>query len=189
VPRKSLVLGKVLGTAVPLALLLVPAAVRGVAAIALNRGGASLLASGPRLALMAAAYLLYFAVWLAISLAVSARASSSRLALVVLIGLWFVTTLVAPRIVSDLARRAHPAPTAVELAAAIEADKKKLPEWDARVAAIEARLLEQYGVATAAELPVNPQGVALEEGEADDTAVYERNFGSLTAIYERQNRF
>ncbi len=189
VPRRSLVLGKILGTAVPLALLLVPATLVGILAIALNRGSAALLASGSRLALMATAYLLYFAVWLAISLAVSARASSSRLALVALIGLWFVTTLVAPRIVSDLARRAHPAPTAVELAAAIEADKKKLPEWDARVAAIEFRLLKQYGVATTAELPVNPQGVALEEGEADDTAVYERNLGALMEHYERQNRF
>lgn len=189
VPRRGLVLGKALGTALPLALLLVPATLVGVLAIALDRGSGALLASGPRLALMAAAYLLYFAVWLAISLAVSARASSSRLALVTLVGFWFVTTLVAPRIVSDLARRAHPAPTAVGLAAAIAEDQKKLPEWDARVAAIEARLLKQYGAATTAELPVNPQGIALDEGEADDTAIYERHFGALMDVYERQNRF
>lgn len=189
VPRRSLVAGKVLGTAIPLALLLGPATLVGVFAIALNHGSGALLASGSRLALMAAAYLLYLAVWLAISLAVSARASSSRLALVTLIGFWFVTTLVAPRIVSDLARRAHPAPTAVDLAAAIEEDRQKLPEWEDRVAAIEARLLRQYGTATLAELPVNPQGIALEEGEADDTAIYDRHFGALMDVYERQNRF
>ena len=188
VPRRSLVAGKVLGTAVPLALLLGPATLVGVLAIALNRGSA-LLASGERLALMAVAYLLYFAFWLAVSLTVSARASSSRLALAVLIGFWFVTTLVAPRAVSDLARQAHPAPTAVDLAAAIDADQKKLPEWEGRVATIEARLLRQYGTATPAELPMNPQGVALEEGEADDTAIYDRHFGALMDIYERQNRF
>lgn len=188
VPRRDLVPGKLLGTAAPLALLLGPATVLGVLAIVLNRGSGALLASGPRLVWMVAAYLAYFAVWLGLTLAVSARASSSRLALVALIGLWFVTTLVAPRVVSDLARRAAPPPTAVELAVAIEADREKLPEWDARVAAIEARLLKQHGVATTAELPVNPQGVALEEGEADDTAIYDRHFGALMDIYERQNR-
>jgi ABC-2 type transport system permease protein len=114
VSKTQLTLGKALGVAAPLALLLIPATVLGVAAMALNAGVTSMWLSLPRLAVMSACYLAYFAIFIGLALIVSARASSARTALVVLLGFWFLNSLVAARLVTDVGKAAYPTPTAVE---------------------------------------------------------------------------
>ena len=107
VGRSELGLGKALGIAGALALLLVPAAVVGAAALVVGSPGpaASALARG---AVLAGVYLAYFAAFVGLSLAVSAWARSGRTALVVLLAVWVVNGLVAPRVAVDLSRWIHP---------------------------------------------------------------------------------
>ncbi len=81
--------------------LLLPAIVIGVAAMALH-GASSLAFDLPRALVMIVAYSVYFAVFIGLSLMVSARASSSRMALVVLLGFWFFNCLIAARLASEL---------------------------------------------------------------------------------------
>ena len=66
---------------------------------------ASALARG---AVLAGVYLAYFAAFVGLSLAVSAWARSGRTALVVLLAVWVVNGLVAPRVAVDLSRWIHP---------------------------------------------------------------------------------
>ena len=77
VGRSSLALGKALGVAGALALLLVPAAIVGAAALVVGSPGpaASALARGT---VLAGVYLAYFAAFVGLSLAVSARAPARR---------------------------------------------------------------------------------------------------------------
>jgi ABC-2 type transport system permease protein len=117
--RRDLALGKALGIASPLLLLLIPAAAIGVAAMALNSGTQSIAMDLPRLGVMIAVYVIYFAVLIGLALIVSALAPSSRMALVVLLGFWFFNCLVAARIASDTAKSAHPAPSAIQFNQAI----------------------------------------------------------------------
>jgi ABC-2 type transport system permease protein len=182
---RTLMAGKLLGLAAPIAIVGGAAAVGGVAALALL-GGDGGLQSLPRASLLIAVYLAYFAVWLALGLAVSALAPSSRVALVVLLAAWFVNGFLAPRSAATLARTLHPTPSGQELQQAIDADLEQLTPWDELVRTTREALLAEHRVARPEDLPINPEGVALIRGEEADTAVYERHHRRLVASYGRQ---
>lgn len=191
VRKRDLLYGKALGVSAALALLLVPAAILGVLALSLSADGA-LPPSGGKLVLMTGGFLTYFAVFVGVSLAVSAFAPSSRLALVILLGFWIVNGFVAPRAASDLAKRLHPSPSTFEFTKLVNRDLKNgidghSPE-DRRRAELEARVLAQYGVGRVEDLPVNFDGVVLQESEEYGNRVFDRHYASLWDTFERQNR-
>jgi ABC-2 type transport system permease protein len=192
VKRSDLALGKAAGIAAALGLLLAPAAVLGVIGIALSSENGSFFASMPRMGLMTASYLLYFASFLGVSLAVSARTRSSRVALVVLLGFWIFNGLVAPRAVSDLAKALHPTPSAFEFQQRIEMAIQNGLDGnepaEKRTAALRERLLAQYRVSRVEDLPVNFRGLALQEGEEYGNRVFDRYFTELWETFRRQEQ-
>ncbi len=187
VSRRELAVGKALGVAVALALLLVPAAILGAAAITLGSPGP---AAPPfaRGTVLAVSYLAYFGVFVALSLAVSAWVRSARTALVALLGIWAFNGLVIPRVAVDLSKWLHPTPSAVEFARTLETEMREgvpgLQPPDRN--ATEARLLEEHGVETVEELPLNLAGVQLQESEEYANQIFDRNHGSLWRQFERQ---
>jgi ABC-2 type transport system permease protein len=189
VRRRDVALGKALGTALPLLVVLVPLTLLGVLALAWTSGEEVTRATAPRLALMTGAYLLYFTVFIGLGLVASAAFRSSRLALVVLLGFWFVNGFLAPRVFADLGRRLYPTPSAHKLMMAIAEERTGHVSWAEFKKGIEERLMAQYGVSRVEDLPVNPEGVALEEGEARDTEVFERHLSRIYGGHERQQRF
>lgn len=192
VRRSDLAAGKALGVAVALGLLLVPATAVGVAALALAAENGSFAASLPRMAWMGVFYLLYFAAFVGISLAVSARARSSRVALVTLLGFWILNGLVMPKVASDLAKAAHPTPSAFEFARRMElALKNGVDGHDPqskRAEELKQRLLRQYKVDRIELLPVNFSGLSLQEGEEYGNLVFDRHYGQLWDTFRRQER-
>jgi ABC-2 type transport system permease protein len=192
VPRRDLVVGKALGIAVVLGTLLVPATVVGVAALVLGSSGPTWAWAAPRLALMVMGYLLYFGIFIGVSLAVSAAARTSRLALLILLGFWIVNGLVAPRAASDLAEQMHPTPSAVEFAAAIQDDIRR---WgnphdlsDPRSIAIQKDVMERYGVNRVEDLPISLAGIALQAGEEHGYTIFDRHYANLYEQFRRQER-
>ena len=185
--RRELAVGKSLGIAGALALLLVPAAVVGAAALVVGSPGpaASPLARGT---VLAGVYLAYFTAFLALSLAVSAWARSSRTALVILLGVWVMNGLVAPRVAVDLSKWLHPTPSAVEFARTMERELadgvQEIPRPDR--AALTERLLNQYGVERVEDLPINESGIYLQESEEFGNRIFDRNYGALWDTFERQ---
>ncbi len=141
---------------------------------------------------MVAAYLLYFAVFVALSLAVSAKASSSRLALVVLLGFWIVNGLLAPRAVTDVARTLHPSPSSVEFTTGIQAALANgldgQSPTEARTAAYQQEVLAEYGVESLDELPVNFAGLRFQKSEEMGNEVFDYYYGDLNDTFESQNR-
>ena len=193
VKQTDLILGKALGVAAALGALLVPATAVGVVALALGAEEGSLLASAPRLLLMGMSYLLYFGVFVGVSLAVSALAPSSRLALVILLAFWILNGLVAPRAAADLAKRLHPTPSAFAFAKAIEDDLARGIDGhnpaDRRAEELKRRVLAQYGVSRVEDLPVNFAGISLQEGEEYGNLVFDRHYTRLWDTFQRQNQF
>lgn len=116
-PPRVLVAGKALGITAALGALLAPALLLGAAVVWGFRGGGD--ASGGRVLAMALSYLAYFAAFVAITLAVSAHARSSRSSLVALLGFWVAAALIAPRAASDIAALIAPAPSQARVAEAI----------------------------------------------------------------------
>ncbi|MGQ0620487.1 MAG: ABC transporter permease [Panacagrimonas sp.] len=191
VPRRRLVIGKALGLTAALAIILLPLTLIGATAIllaGLDHGdtGIDLL----RLVLLSLSYLLYFTAFAGITLAVSARASSSRASLVLLLGFWLLASLLLPRLAVDAADHFAPVPTVSAFAKAVAEDIKNGvsghdPE-DARLDAVKQELFKKYGVSRVEDLPINFDGIDLAEGERYGNIVMDRHFGALWRQYGRQ---
>ena len=185
--RLELAMGKALGIAAALALLLVPAAIVGAAGIVVGSPGpaASPLVRG---AVLTGVYLAYFATFIGLSLAVSAKAPSARAALVVLLGVWVVNGLVAPRVAVDLSKWLYPTPSAVEFANNMGQEMSDGVDGIQRPdrAATTQELLDQYKLENAEDLPINAIGVFLQKSEEFGNQIFDRNYGSLWNTFERQ---
>lgn len=192
VPPAQLAWGKALGVGASLALIAVPAALLGSAALVLAGSNGDYGAAWPRFAGMALSYLLYFVMFIALSLAVSARMKTARGALVLLLGFWVVNALLSPRVAASLSQRVHPAPGAFQFARNIELDLARHSDGhDAgkHTAKLLAETLQKYQVSKVEDLPVSFIGIRLEDGEAQGNKVYDARFGELWDDYEKQGRF
>jgi ABC-2 type transport system permease protein len=190
IPPAKLAGGKALGVAAALGTLLVPAAILGSVALALGAAEGTMGIEWPRIALMVVAYLAYFGVFVAVSLVVSARAPSSRVALFVLLAFWAANSLVAPRVFTDVARRAAPTPSAFEFITAVDTDLKKGLDGHNpgdRAEALKQQVLAKYGVASVDSLPVNFDAISMQQGEEDANRVFDKHYGALYDAYQRQN--
>jgi ABC-2 type transport system permease protein len=188
VTRRALVLGKALGTAAALALVVVPATLLGVIALAYSSEFGGLREDLPRATLLTGAYLLYFVSFVAVSLGVSARARSSRTALVVLLAFWFVNSLIVTRAAADLAAWLHPAPSAIEFQQAMAEDLADTTETRRRLDVRRQELMRQYNVQSMDAVPVNFSGISLQEGEEHGNEVFDRHYGRIFGVYAAQNR-
>jgi ABC-2 type transport system permease protein len=188
----DLLLGKALAGAGVLMALLVLASAGLAAGLALF--GSDHLAEGtgtfPRLAGLVLAYGLYLIGFLALAMAVSARAKSSRAALVGLLVFWLLNSFLVPRWVTDVVRNADPLPTALAFREAIAEDKKALfghDESHPGFLAFRDRVLKQYNVARVEDLPVSFRGLSLREDDEAGYRMFDRHFGRLQDQVERQD--
>lgn len=193
VKKSDLALGKAAGITAALGLLLVPATVIGVIALGLASDNGSFTPSLPRLGLMIVGYLLYFGVFIGVSLTVSALASSARAALVILLGFWIMNGLIAPRAASDLARRLHPTPSSFEFAKAMQEDNEKGLDGHSpankRAAEFKQAVLKQYGVTKEEELPISFAGLSLQQSEEEGNKVFDKHYARLWDAFQRQDRW
>lgn len=181
--------GKAAGSVLGLVVLVVPAALIGVyllAAGVAHEGDATLA----RFAAMSAAYLVYLGGFVAMALAVSAVTSSSRLSLLVLMGVWIVSSLLVPRAAASLAEAWHPTPSLEAFLRQMQIDQQEGLDGHeppgAREAEVKRALLQRYGVQSEAELPLNLTGYMLQQSEEHGNVVFDRRFGELREIYLRQ---
>ncbi len=192
VPPRRLLLGKVLGLSAGLGAALVPALAVGAAAAAWLGGAGGDPGTPARLAALALAFLIYFVVWIFVTLAASARAASSRSALVGLLALWVATALIVPRAATDVAARFAPVPSAHELQGAVARSLAEgVPgsgEREERVAAITETILERQGFAGAETLMDASllQGIELQAEAAFENEVLDHHHGAYAAALARQ---
>ncbi len=162
-PRDVFV-GKSMALALIAAIMLLPAALALgwlVIAEAAPAGAALALFGG---------FAVYLAIWVLIVAIASTLASSARIALLSLIGIWAVVVVLAPRLAPDIALGSTPLKTRLETDIAIAQDLRRLGDShnpdDPFFAAFKARTLRQFGVTRIEDLPVNFRGLVAMEGEA-----------------------
>ena len=190
VNRRDLALGKALGVAGALGLLLVPATALGSAALASAQADA---ASGGllRALAMASAYLIYLGSFVGVTLAVSARARSARFALITLLAFWVFVCLMAPRAATDLARRLHPTPSAQEFATALAEDKDvgiQGMDYDDYLERRRTELLAEYNAERIEDLPINYNGWRLQVSEEYGNQFFDQHYARLWDQFEAQDR-
>ncbi len=183
--------GKIVGLALALGILLVPAAIVGALALLMaGPGGGAVGDEMVRYGLLLVTYLTYFAVFVLLAVAASALAPSSRVALGLLLCFWIMNGIVAPRVASDLARGLVPLPSSLEFQASIQRDLAEgfddhTPR-DVRRRMLRDSVTVAHGVSDVAELPFNFAGLSFQSGEEFGNLVFDRRFGELAERVERQ---
>jgi len=192
ISRSNLIFGKTIGFLAALLLLLVPAVIVGITALALATENDVLLSSFPRFVLLCLGYLLYFGAFIGIALTVSAVASSVRTSLIILLGFWIFSCLLVPRFANDTAEKLYKTPTAPEFWAAVDTDMKQGIDGhnaaNERTKELEKKILEQYGVSKVEDLPINFNGIALNAGEEYAAEIFDKHYAALWQNYYAQER-
>lgn len=163
--------GKALALLGVVAVFLLPLALLAAYAVA---AGEAMLAS----ALLVGAYALYLAVWAALVLAVSLLVRARSVALGALVFIWLVVIMVVPRIGINTASTLVDAPGKIESDLVMLAEERKLGDGhnaaDPAFEQLKQNLLDQYGVNTVEELPVNYRGVVASYSEERLTELLNR---------------
>lgn len=145
-----------------------------------------------RLGSILGAYGLFLATLALVAVLVSAYSSSSKTALVRLIGLWLLWAIVLPRSTQALGNYWHPSPSKVEFEARVEQDLIKEGDShnpdDPHYKAIKDSLLAAYKIDSVQQLPFNYSGFIMSEGERISAEIYNRQWHQLLAVYTQQNR-
>lgn len=181
---RALLQGKALALAGVAALALLPLLLS-----ALWLGAATPAESLPLLVLVAG-HASYLAFWVCLIVAVSALVRQSRSALIVLIGLWALLTVLLPRLATDVAVSALPAPNQAEVDIRLQAELRTVGDShninDPGFRSFQQQVLEQYGVASIELLPVNYRGLVSLQGEAESSAVMDRLAAEQHALQREQ---
>lgn len=194
VDQRVLGRGKAIALTAAIAGLLAPAALLIVGVLwALGGGDGDTLL---RVGLLLSTYGLYFAIFGGLTLYASARARSSRAALVTLIGVWGLFSLVLPRAAGELAGWMSPLPSRAELAREIGvALEKGLDGETDREAAIEritGELMAEDGIADAGMLMADEMfsvGFELRAEARWENAIFDHFIGELDDRIARQERW
>ena len=182
----ALLFGKWLALVIAVGILLLPA----LAASAWLLGPPDHADETVRTALYGLGLLVYYAVFAALAVALSARLRSSRSALLLLLCMWMTAVWVVPRLGAAAADAWLPVPTGEAFAAAVAHDMQHGLPGDAdaagRLAAFEAQLLGDNGVTRLEDLPFGANAARRIFRDAYATRVYALHFGQLWNRYAAQ---
>ncbi len=187
VSKTSVILGKIVGVWLSVGLLLLPLFLVGLGVIFTTNYQAEDLS---RYALIFLTYLLYFGVFINISVLFSSFAKSSTIALVGLIGCWIVSCLLVPKLTSNLSKYLHPTPSAMEYQASLKESLEKGLDghnpYNEFAKAFQDSVLKANQVDSIQKLPFNYSGLIMQAGEEHERFVYDKHVQQLNNIYLAQ---
>ncbi|MDX2051083.1 MAG: DUF3526 domain-containing protein [Polyangiaceae bacterium] len=193
VEPRSLLVGKLLGLLLALAALLIPAFALCVVGVSVF-GGALEVGGWGRLFALVLVYGSYVVLWANLTLWASARAKSSRGALVTLLGIWVSVSLIVPRVATDIAMVLSRVPSEAVLSARVKASLNEgVPGGTAREARVNEfseKLLLQYGFKGAETLMDASllNGLELQAEALFENEVLDHHYAELGAALDRQER-
>lgn len=143
-----------------------------------------------RFSLLSFSYLCYFLLLSFLAVLVSARSSSSRSALIQLIGCWLLFTLVLPKVSQVVGQSLYPSPSKIEFDVAVEEELIQQGDShnpdDPHYQALKDSLLTTYGVESTDDLPFNYSGFVMREGEKLSAETFNRHQSQLVSIFLQQ---
>ena len=142
------------------------------------------------------AFVVVHSVFLAVVSAAVTAASvwirSGRSALLTLLALWVVGSAILPRVTSSAATALHPLPSRDAFQADIKAARAAGPDGhnpkDAFVAQRRKDILQEYGVDSVKDLPINFDGIAMQLDEEFANQIWDEHHGKLEAKMVRQSQ-
>ncbi len=188
---RQLFMGKVWGTYLMVLLIYLPIIV--LAYLLLDEHSATLDPEvNTKFGLLTAGYSLYFLVFVLLCVLISGVAKNSGASLLTLLGVWIVACIILPKATANLADKVYPTPSQFDFKNTIKDKVKNGIDGhnpsDTRLASLRQEVLDQYGVETIEDLPVNWSGIAMQAGEEYTDQVYDQEFSRIESIFYRQNR-
>ncbi len=152
--------------------------------------GAAYADQGVRVFGLAGTYLLYLAAFGAMTLGASALATSSARALGIMLSIWILAVVVVPRLAANAADLAAPAPEPAKFWQQVAEERENGVDGhnprSERSQEFRQKVLDEYGVETVEELPVNIVGLSMQADEEFGNQIYDRQFGRLYGTYAEQ---
>lgn len=143
--------------------------------------------------LIAVGYAVYLAIWTIAIVAISALVSSGRAALLVLVILWSLTGVLAPRLAADTAQAFQPLASRAETDLAIQADLRRIGDShdpdDPFFVGFRERMLALYGVTRVEDLPFNYRGALSAEGETLTSRLFDEYAARTAEILRAQSNW
>ena len=135
-------------------------------------------------------YMLYFMLFANVVVLVSILAKSSGASLVLSLSLWILVALIAPKLSTNVAGHVYPFPTYQTFRENIFRDQQNGLNghnfWNEAAQDFQQKVLQEYGVDTIEELPVDYGGLLLAEGEKYESEIYTKHFDLLREQYQNQ---
>jgi ABC-2 type transport system permease protein len=190
VSGRTLAFGKLVGLSLAIAPFLSLGALATVGTLATDPAFRAASDALPRVLTLTGALLLHLLAWMSLTVWVSSRASSAARACAVLVTLWMVVTIVAPRAASVVASAVYPLPDKSSFVAAVAEDVRAHGDShdpnDPHFAKLREETLARYGVSRVEDLPVNYSAIVMAKGEQISAEIFANHFAALTNRMERQ---
>ncbi|GAB5412493.1 MAG: DUF3526 domain-containing protein [Congregibacter sp.] len=143
---------------------------------------------------MLGAYGIYLFVWSLIVVATSCLTRRSSTAFLLLASFWMLSSIVVPRLAADVASTAAPLESAFARSMQLKRELRALGDShspdDPNYKSFQSKVLEEYGVSSFEELPVNIRGLMAVEGERQGAEVLARfTEADQAARYTQQRLF
>ncbi|WP_299365940.1 DUF3526 domain-containing protein [Winogradskyella sp.] len=145
-----------------------------------------------RLVLFMISYSLYYFIVVGLTVFLTARFKNATLALTSMIGIWILWTVFVPNIIMSSVEKWHPLPSRNEFKTAMQEDRSKGIDGhnpkDERGKALEEKILAEYKVDSLSQLPINFDGIRMQEDEEYGNIVWDKHFGNLSEVLQKQKK-
>lgn len=137
-------------------------------------------------------YSLYYFILSGLTVYFSVRWQNTSLALTSMLGLWIVWTIFLPNILMSSVEKWHQLPSREAFKTAMKDDRSKGLDGhnpaDDRKKELENKILTKYSVDSLSQLPINFDGILMQEDEEYGNKVWDKHFGNLRNVLAQQKQ-
>ena len=145
-----------------------------------------------RVVLLCLLYSLYYFVLTTLTIYFSIRFKNTNLALTSMLGIWIFWTIFLPNILMSSVEEWHELPSRESFNQAMREDRSKGLDGhnpaDERTKALEEKVLAEYNVDSLSQLPINFDGILMQEDEEYGHKVWDKHFGNLRSVFKKQKQ-
>ncbi len=146
-----------------------------------------------RLAGLFITYGLYYYIISLLTCWLSAQLKNGTATLSSILAIWILWTIFLPGIWAYTGSKLHPLPNRKEFKAGMQEDRSKGLDGhqpsDQRAEAFKQKILQRYKVEKVEDLPINYDGLRMQEDESYGNRVWDKHFGNNDRLLQQQKRF
>jgi ABC-2 type transport system permease protein len=137
-------------------------------------------------------YAVYYLIFSMMGVQLAAAVRQPALGLFVLLGVWVSSSIILPKVAGAWAEQRHPLLGIMQFNQQMREEREKGldghdPENE-RSKRFEQKILTKYKAKTLAELPINYDGLLMQEDEYYGNAVWDKHFGKLYQNLQKQSQ-